>query len=150
MTNRKTAIVTGSTSGIGLAIAEELARSGCNIMLNGLGTAQDIEALRQRLASETKMEIAYSPADMSKPAEIAALVTAAEVMFGQVDIVVNNAGIQTVSPIEDFPVDRFEQIIAINMASAWQLTRLTMRGMKERKWGRFVNIASAQDRKSVV
>lgn len=143
MTQRKSAIITGSTSGIGLAIAEALAHSGCNIIMNGLGPADAIATLRQRLADETKMRVAYSPADMSKPDEIAQLVATAEAEFGQIDIVVNNAGIQTVAPIEDFPLDRFEQIIAINMASAWHLTRLTMRGMKERKWGRYVNIASA-------
>lgn len=143
MTSRKTAIVTGSTSGIGLAIAEALARSGCNIMLNGLGEASVISDLKSRIAREAGTTVTYSPADMSKPHEIASLVTMTEEVFGQIDVVVNNAGIQTVAPIEDFPVERFEQIIAINMASAWHLTRLTMRGMKERKWGRFINVASA-------
>lgn len=143
MNKAKTAIVTGSTSGIGLAIAQHLARTGCNVMLNGLGAGTDVEAIRRSLADETGMKIAFNAADMSKPDQIAALVDDAEKTFGQIDIVVNNAGIQTVAPIEDFPVDRFEQIIAINMASAWHLTRLTMRAMKTRKWGRYVNIASA-------
>lgn len=143
MSTAKTAIVTGSTSGIGLAIAEHMARTGCNVMLNGLGGSADVEAIRSRLAAETGMKIGFNAADMSKPEQIAQLVDETEKAFGQIDIVVNNAGIQTVAPIEDFPVDRFEQIIAINMASAWHLTRLTMRAMKARKWGRYVNIASA-------
>jgi 3-hydroxybutyrate dehydrogenase len=143
MSKAKTAIVTGSTSGIGLAIARQLAKSGCNVMLNGLGASSDVDAIRRNLADESGMDIGFNAADMSNPSEIAKLVEDTEKAFGPIDIVVNNAGIQTVAPIEDFPTDRFEQIIAINMASAWHLTRLTMRSMKERKWGRYVNIASA-------
>ncbi|MCX7301374.1 MAG: 3-hydroxybutyrate dehydrogenase [Rhodobacterales bacterium] len=139
----KTAIVTGSTSGIGLAIARSLAEAGHAVMMNGFGDASEIEAHRAAIETETGSPVAYNGADMSKPDDIAVLVAATEARFGQVDIVVNNAGIQTVAPIEDFPVDRYDLIMAINMSAAWHLTRLTMAGMKARKWGRIVNIASA-------
>jgi 3-hydroxybutyrate dehydrogenase len=139
----KTAIVTGSTSGIGLAIARSLAEAGHAVMMNGFGDKDEIEAHRLVIETETASPVAYHGADMSKPDDIAVLVAATEARFGQVDIVVNNAGIQTVAPIEDFPVDRYDLIMAINMSAAWHLTRLTMAGMKTRKWGRIVNIASA-------
>lgn len=143
MTERRIAIVTGSTSGIGLGIAGALARAGHGVMMNGLGDAAEIEAARAGLEAETGAEVAFHGADMSKPAEIADLVAATEARFGTVDIVVPNAGIQTVAPIEDFPPERFDLIIGINMSAAWHLARLTFRGMKARGWGRIVNIASA-------
>jgi 3-hydroxybutyrate dehydrogenase len=143
MPDRKVAIVTGSTSGIGLGVAEALAAAGCDVMLNGLGDAAEIEAHRARIAGETGAAVAYDGADMAKPDEIEALVTATEARFGRIDIVVNNAGVQHVAPIEEFPVDRYELIMAINMSAAWRLTRLTFAAMKARRWGRIVNIASA-------
>lgn len=143
MPDFRTAIVTGSTSGIGLAVARSLAEAGHAVMMNGLGDPAEIEAIRARLADETGAPVGFHGADMSKPEEIAELVRATEARFGQIDIIVNNAGIQTVAPIEEFPVERYDLIMAINMSAAWHLTRLTMAGMKARKWGRIVNIASA-------
>jgi 3-hydroxybutyrate dehydrogenase len=143
MSSPRTAIVTGSTSGIGLAVAHALAAAGHAVMMNGLGDPGDIEAERARLEAETGSPVAFHGADMSDPAQIADLVAATEARFGQVDIVVNNAGIQTVAPIEEFPVDRYNLIVAIDMSSAWHLCRLTFAGMKARGWGRVVNIASA-------
>lgn len=143
MTDRRIAIVTGSTSGIGLGIARGLARAGHGVMMNGLGDPAEIEAIRAGLAAETGAEVAFHGADMSKPDQIADLVAATEAQFGRVDIVVPNAGIQTVAPIEEFPIDRYDLILAINMSAAWHLARLTFKGMKARGWGRVVNIASA-------
>jgi len=139
----KTAVVTGSTSGIGLGIAWALAGSGTNVMLNGFGNADEIEEIRKEMAARTRSKIAYCDADMSKVAEIERLVTEARARFGTIDIVVNNAGIQTVAPIEDFPVDRYDLIVSINMSAAWHLIRLTIAEMKARNWGRVVNVASA-------
>jgi 3-hydroxybutyrate dehydrogenase len=139
----RTAIVTGSTSGIGFAVARALAEAGHAVMMNGLGDAAAIEADRQALERETGAPVAFHGADMSDPAQIADLVAATEARFGQVDIVVNNAGIQTVSPIESFPVDRYNLILAINMSAAWHLCRATFGGMKSRGWGRVINVASA-------
>ena len=143
MTERGAAIVTGSTSGIGLGVARALAGAGWNVMLNGFGDAVEIEAIRARIEAEFGVRAAYHGADMSKPAEIEVLVTATREAFGGIGVVVNNAGIQTVAPIEDFPVDRYDLIMAINMSSAWHLTRLTFAEMKARGWGRIVNVASA-------
>jgi 3-hydroxybutyrate dehydrogenase len=143
MTEQRIAIVTGSTSGIGLAVARSLAASGHAVVMNGLGDPAQIEAIRAEVARESGSPVIFHGADMSRPDQIADLVAAANSHFGKVDIVVNNAGIQTVAPIEDFPVDRYEQIIAINMSAAWYLCRETFRGMKERGWGRVINIASA-------
>jgi len=142
MTERRTAIITGSTSGIGLAIARSLAGAGHAVMLNGFGQAEEIEALRAGIESDCGVPVAYHGADMSKPGEIADMVEATRERFGTVDIVVNNAGIQTVAPIEEFPIDRYDLIVAINMSSAWHLTRLTIAAMKAQGWGRYVNIAS--------
>jgi 3-hydroxybutyrate dehydrogenase len=139
----KTAIITGSTSGIGLGIAHTFAASGFNVMLNGFGDAAEIEATRKEIAEKTGAEVAYCNADMSKVAEVERLVSETRTRFGAVDIVINNAGIQTVAPIEDFPVDRYDLILSVNMSAAWHLIRLTMAEMKARKWGRIVNIASA-------
>jgi 3-hydroxybutyrate dehydrogenase len=139
----KNALVTGSTSGIGAATARALARAGANITLNGFGEAVTIEAQRTALASEFKIEVAHSPADMTKPDEIAEMISNAEKRFGSVDILVNNAGIQHVAAIEDFPVDKWDAIIAINLSSAFHTIRTTVPGMKKRRWGRIINIASA-------
>jgi len=143
MNPRRNAIVTGSTSGIGLGIARSLAHAGLDVMLNGLGDSTEIEAIRASLAEETGARIAFHGADMSKPDEIADLVETTRRMLGAVDVVVNNAGIQTVAPIEDFPIDRYNLIIAVDMSSAWHMTRLTMAEMKQRRWGRIINVASA-------
>ena len=143
MNPRRNAIVTGSTSGIGLGIARSLAHAGLDVMLNGLGDSTEIEAIRASLAEETGARIAFHGADMSKPDEIADLVETTRRVLGAVDVVVNNAGIQTVAPIEDFPIDRYNLIIAVDMSSAWHMTRLTMAEMKQRRWGRIINVASA-------
>jgi 3-hydroxybutyrate dehydrogenase len=139
----RAAIVTGSTSGIGLGIAKALAEAGSAVMLNGFGDPEDIDMQRQSLAEAHDVDVAYSPADMSRPEAIAIMAEQAERRFGQVDIVVNNAGIQHVSPIEDFPPERWEQILAINLSSAFHLIRATFGGMKQRRFGRIVNISSA-------
>jgi len=143
MSPRRNAIVTGSTSGIGLGIARAFAKSGINVMLNGLGDPAEIETTRGLLEAETGVRVGYHGADMSKPAEIEELVAATRAALGPVDIVVNNAGIQTVAPIEEFPPERYDLIIAVNMSSAWHLTRLTFAEMKARGWGRVINVASA-------
>ena len=143
MTQGKNAIVTGSTSGIGLGIAEAFAGAGMNVMLNGFGDAAEIEATRAGLADKYDVQVSYNGADMTKPDEIAALVDQANAEFGQVDVVVNNAGIQHVSPIEEFPIGKWDAILAINLSSAFHTTRLTLAGMKQRGWGRIINLASA-------
>jgi 3-hydroxybutyrate dehydrogenase len=137
------AIVTGSTSGIGLAIAQALARSGHSVMLNGFGEAKAIETLRAGLAADTGMQVAYSAADMSKPAEIAQMVAQAEAALGSVDILVNNAGVQFVAPVDEFPDAKWEQIIGINLSSNFYAIKAVLPGMKRRNRGRIVNIASA-------
>ncbi|MBX9758129.1 MAG: 3-hydroxybutyrate dehydrogenase [Beijerinckiaceae bacterium] len=139
----RAALVTGSTSGIGLACARALAREGASVCLNGFGAADEIEAQRSAIESEFGVRCIYNPADMMKPAEIAAMVADTEAAFGSLDVLVNNAGIQFVSPIEDFPLDKWDQIIAINMSSAFHAIRAAVPGMKQRKWGRIVNTASA-------
>ena len=143
MLKGKSVIVTGSTSGIGLGIAQALAAHGCNVMLNGFGDAAQIEKLRAGLAAEHKVSALYSSADMSKPLEVAAMVDQAVRRFGSVDVLVNNAGIQHVAPVEEFPVERWDQILAINLSSAFHAVRSSLPGMKKRKWGRIINIASA-------
>jgi 3-hydroxybutyrate dehydrogenase len=142
----KSAVVTGSTSGIGLAIARALAAEGANVMLNGFGRAEDIEAARGAIESEFKVKALYSPADMTRPAEIAGMIAEAEKAFGAVDILVNNAGVQFVSPIEDFPIEKWDQIIAINLSSAFHASRAAVSGMKARGWGRIVSTASAHSK----
>lgn len=139
----RTAIITGSTSGIGLGIAEAFAAQGFNIMLNGFGDATEIEATRAALDAKSAGTVAYHGADMTKPDEIADLVASTEAQFGAVDILVNNAGIQHVAPVEDFPLGKWDAIIAINMSSAFHTIRAALPGMKARKFGRIINVASA-------
>ena len=143
MIQGKNAIITGSTSGIGLGIAEAMAAAGMNIMLNGFGDAAEIEAMRSDLATRHGVKVGYHGADMTKPEEIADLVSATVAAFDTVDVLVNNAGIQNVAPIEEFPVEKWDAILAINLSSAFHTTRLALAGMKARKWGRIINIASA-------
>ena len=138
MLKNKTALVTGSTSGIGLGIAKALARQGANIMLNGFG---DVEGARAEV-SALGVAVDYHGADMSKPAEIEDMMKAAAARFGQVDVLVNNAGIQHLSPVEDFPVERWDAIIAINLSSAFHTTQLALPAMKAANWGRIINLAS--------
>jgi 3-hydroxybutyrate dehydrogenase len=139
----KHALVTGSTSGIGLGIAEGLAKEGVHLVLNGFGEAHEIEALRQRLASDYGVKVIYDGADMSQGADIARMMIEVANKTGGLDIVVNNAGIQHVSPVEDFPEAKWEAIIAINLSSAFHTTKAAMPYMKKQRWGRIVNIASA-------
>lgn len=143
MLKGKVAIVTGSTSGIGLAIAEALAASGCRIVLNGLGDTGVIQALRERLAQKHSVPVAYDPADMGRPETIQSMIAEAEREFGAVDILVNNAGVQHVAPVEDFPVDKWDAILAINLSASFHSIRHAMPGMKKRGWGRIINVASA-------
>ncbi len=138
----KTALVTGSTSGIGLGMARSLAQEGANIVFNGFGDAQQIEKLYLEIGQEFGVQTAYHNADMSKPAEIEAMMKFADDKFGGVDILVNNAGIQHVANIEDFPADKWDAIIAINLTSAFHTTRLALPGMKAKNWGRIINLAS--------
>jgi 3-hydroxybutyrate dehydrogenase len=140
---KRRALVTGSTSGIGLAIARALAGQGADVVINGFGQADEIEKTRAAIEAEFGVKALYDGADMSKPEEIAAMVKHAEEGLGGVDILVNNAGIQFVSPIEDFPIDKWNAILAINLSSAFHTIRAATPGMKKRKWGRIVNTASA-------
>ncbi len=140
----KSAIVTGSTSGIGLGIAQALAAQGANIMLNGFGTAEEIEAAKVAVKTKAHPEavILYSNADMTKASDIEAMVNDAKAGFGAVDIVVNNAGVQHTALVEEFPVAKWDMLLALLLSAAFHTTRLTVADMKTRKWGRIVNIAS--------
>jgi 3-hydroxybutyrate dehydrogenase len=138
----KAAIVTGSTSGIGKAIAEAFAAQGCNVMLNGFGDKAVIEAQLVELVKKCGVKIEYNGADMTRPAEIADLVTKTKASFGSVDILVNNAGIQYVAPIEDFPPEKWEAIISINLSATFHAIHHALPVMKAAKWGRIINIAS--------
>ena len=139
----KTALVTGSTSGIGLGIAQRLARQGANIILNGFGDAQEIAALRRQLVEETGADVQYDGADMSRPDSIEAMMRRAVERFGAVDLLINNAGIQHVAPVDEFPLEKWNAILAINLSAAFHTTRLALPMMKERGFGRIVNVASA-------
>ena len=143
MLKGKSVIVTGSTSGIGLGIARALAAQGCNVMLNGFGDAVQIEKLRAGIAAEHKVTVLYSSADMARPLEISAMVDQVARRFGSVDVLVNNAGIQHVAPVEEFPVEKWDQILAINLSSAFHAIRAALPGMRSRNWGRIINVASA-------
>jgi 3-hydroxybutyrate dehydrogenase len=142
MLNGKNAIVTGSTSGIGLGIARALAAEGANVMLNGFGEAAAIEALRREIAQASGTKIGFNGADLMKPEGVAALIAACEAELGPVDIIVNNAGIQHTAKIEEFPTDRWDAILALNLSAVFHGMRLTVAGMKARGFGRIVNIAS--------
>jgi 3-hydroxybutyrate dehydrogenase len=143
MLKGKTALVTGSTSGIGLGIAEHLAAQGCNLVLNGFGDPAAIQDLRSRLARAHGVMVQYDPADMSRAEAIEAMMARAIGEFGTIDILINNAGIQHVAPVEEFPVDKWNAIIAINLAAAFHTIRLAMPAMKQKRWGRIINVASA-------
>jgi len=140
---RKSAIVTGSTSGIGLGIARAFAEAGADVMLNGFGHADEIEFTRSELQREFGVKVLYSGADMSQPEQIRAMAMQAAAQFGKVDIIVNNAGIQHVAPVEDFPDEKWAAILAINLSSAFHLIKAVVPGMKARKFGRIINVASA-------
>jgi 3-hydroxybutyrate dehydrogenase len=143
MLKGRTALVTGSTSGIGLGVAKALAAAGANVMLNGLGAAADVEKTRVELADTFKVRAGYDAADMTKPDAIRALVARTEREFGAVDILVNNAGIQHVGPIESFPEAKWDAILAINLSAAFHAIKAAVPGMKARGFGRIVNVASA-------
>ena len=143
MLKGKTALVTGSTSGIGLATARALAQDGANVMLNGFGDKAAIEQIRTSIEKDFGVKARYSAADMAKPSEIADMIRATENEFGSLDVLVNNAGIQHVANIEDFPIEKWDAIIAINLSSSFHTIRVAVAGMKKRKWGRIINIASA-------
>jgi 3-hydroxybutyrate dehydrogenase len=143
MLQGKTAIVTGSTSGIGRGIAAALAAEGCNVMLNGFGDAAEIADLRRQLAEEHRVRVGYSPADMAQPAEIRAMVAASVAELGGADILVNNAGIQHVAKVVDFPEERWDAVIAVNLSAAFHAAKAALPHMTAKGWGRIVNIASA-------
>ena len=143
MLKGKVALVTGSTSGIGLALARTYAQNGANVVINGFGDKDAIEKERSGIEKDFGVKAIYSGADMSKGTEIAAMIADAQKQLGSVDILVNNAGIQFVSPIEEFPVEKWDQIIAINLSAAFHAIRAAVPGMKARKWGRIINTASA-------
>ncbi|MRW90775.1 3-hydroxybutyrate dehydrogenase [Duganella sp. FT80W] len=138
----KTALVTGSTSGIGLGIARALAAEGANVVLNGFGDAKEIEQLQAELGQEFGVQVAYHNADMTKPDQIEAMIQFAGDRFGGVDVLVNNAGIQYVANVEHFPVEKWDAIIAINLTSAFHTSRLVLPRMREQNWGRIINLAS--------
>ena len=138
-----TALVTGSTSGIGLGIATALAAKGVNVVLNGFGDAGEIEKVRAKLAGDHGVKVRYDGADLSKQDEIESMMRSAITEFGSIDILINNAGIQFVAPIDEFPVDKWNAIIALNLTASFHTIRLALPAMKTKKWGRIINIASA-------
>ncbi len=138
----KVALVTGSTSGIGLGIAQALARAGADVVLNGLGVAADIERVREQIATEFGVKARFSPADMTNPNSIAEMIAATVAQSGRLDILVNNAGIQHVAPLDQFPTDKWDHILAINLSSAFHTTRLALPAMRQNEFGRIINIAS--------
>jgi 3-hydroxybutyrate dehydrogenase len=139
----KAALVTGSTSGIGHGIAEALAAQGVHVILNGFGDAAEVEALRAAIAADHGVQVRYSGADLSQQSEIETMMREAEEAFGGIDILVNNAGIQHIAPVDEFPVDKWDAILAINLTASFHTVRLALPAMKARKWGRIINIASA-------
>ena len=143
MLKGRTALVTGSTSGIGLGIVTRLAAGGANIVLNGFGDAAEIERLRRELAAKHRVSVVYDGADMSRPESISSMMQKALAEFGAIDLLVNNAGIQHVAPVDDFPVAKWDAIIAINLSAAFHTVRAALPAMKQRRWGRIVNVASA-------
>ncbi|RIA55965.1 3-hydroxybutyrate dehydrogenase [Dichotomicrobium thermohalophilum] len=143
MLKGKSAVVTGSTSGIGLGMAEALAGAGVNVMLNGLGDPDEIEKTRAELDGKYDAKVLFHGADMTKPDQIEDMIETARREFGQIDIMVNNAGIQHVAPVEEFPVEKWDAIVAIILSSAFHCSRLVFGEMKQRGWGRIINLASA-------
>lgn len=139
----RTALVTGSTSGIGQGIAEALAAAGADVVLNGFGRREEIERLREEMAQAHGVRVHYNAADLTDGAQIDRMIAEAQALFGGLDILVNNAGIQHVSPIESFPLDVWDRVIAINLTSSFRAIRQALPGMRERGWGRIVNVASA-------
>jgi 3-hydroxybutyrate dehydrogenase len=142
MLKGKVAVVTGSTSGIGLGIARQLAAAGADLMINGFGEAAAIEKLRKELAAQFKVRVAYSGADLAKQQEVTALIEQATKELGRVDVLVNNAGIQHVASVHEFPLDKWDAVIAINLTAVFLATRAALPQMLERNWGRIINIAS--------
>lgn len=143
MLSGKSAIVTGSTSGIGLGIARALAQQGANVLLNGFGDQTEIDALLVQISTEYKVDVAYSAADMSSPEQVSEMIALCVERFGGVDILVNNAGIQHTAPVEEFPDEKWQQILAINLSSAFYAIKAALPHMRRRGWGRIINIASA-------
>jgi 3-hydroxybutyrate dehydrogenase len=139
----KSALVTGSTSGIGLGIARALAGAGASVMLNGFGDASDIERLRAHLAEETEVAVAYDGANVARPNEVTRLIETTQNVLGSLDILVNNAGIQFVAPIEEFPDEKWEEIIGLNLSSVFYAMKAAIPAMKAKGWGRIINVASA-------
>ena len=139
----KTALITGSTSGLGREMAEAFARAGCRVALNGFGAPAEIETFRAKLKTEHNVETFYHGADLTKPSEIAALVTETAARLGPIDILINNAGMQFVSPLESFPAEKWDAILALNLSAAFHTTKLVLPGMRQRRWGRIINISSA-------
>jgi 3-hydroxybutyrate dehydrogenase len=143
MLKGKAAVVTGSTSGIGLGIARALAAQGANLMLNGFGDRKDVDELMAEISAKYRVEVDYSTADMSRPVQVSEMVEQCVGRFGGIDILVNNAGIQHTAPVEEFPMEKWEQILAINLSSAFYSIKAALPNMRRRRWGRIVNIASA-------
>lgn len=139
----KTALITGSTSGIGLGIAERLAHEGANIALNGFGDLHEIESIRARIENSAGVTVRYFPSDLTQVDQIETMIASVAKEFGSIDILVNNAGMQHVAPIEDFPVDSWDKIIALNLSAVFHTVRLSAPAMKQKGWGRIINIASA-------
>jgi 3-hydroxybutyrate dehydrogenase len=140
---RKSALVTGSTSGLGKGIAQALAAAGCDVVLNGFGDPGEIEKLRAGLAADFGVEVYYQAADLTRPEDIASLISRTLARFSGLDVLVNNAGTQFVAPLEKFPADKWDQLIALNLSAAFHTTKAVLPAMRERRWGRIVNIASA-------